>query len=374
MKLSNSSMTTFQSCPKSYEYKYKKKIYSKYKSSALYFGGALDNALNFILLNKDKDPLILLKESYEIFVHNWTTYKEKELEFDLSKNITINYSKYDFEYDLLNDADKNLLNDLFNNDFIEKRNKIIEKMNYIEFHNLSDLDKLLVNYSSWLCLKNKAYYLLEAYINDIVPTIKKVIDVQRTIQLIDEHDNELMGIVDLIIELDDGSIAVIDNKTASFKYDEKSVRVSNQLALYQTILNELNKNLSEEYPHKITKAGYFIVIKKLEKETRKTCKICNSVTTTTHKTCNNINSLTNIRCNGEFEKTIKFKALTQIIIDEIHPHIGEMVLENATNIKEAIEQEHFPRNFNSCINKYNQTCDYYDLCWYRKEDKLIKKE
>lgn len=371
LKLSHSSMNDYQTCPKMYELKRVHKWVSPLKSSALFLGSAIDLALNHLLENKDKKSVDeLVEESIKVFNLNWEQAKDNEYKLvDLPKNPNIKYSKYDYDPDLLEKEDWKELFEMALNP-IEDRNKIQSKLNEIDFLDLSEGERSFYNFGSWLACKRRAKYLIEAYARDILPHIKRVIAVQMDIKLDDGEGNMLNGVIDMVAELKDGRKAILDNKTTSMEYEEDSVLTSPQLALYKKQLNMMAEDPENPWNVKIDCAGFLVISKKLEKDITKTCKKCGHVGAGSHKTCDNM--VDGKRCGGDWDKVKKFKANTQIIIDEIDEHVQDMILQNADTIKSCIQSGLFPQNFNSCINKYNMKCDYYDLCWKNKTNKLIK--
>lgn len=364
IKLSNSRIQKFNMCPKSYELFYQKKIVSQFKNSSLYFGAAFDSALNHMLLNKDTPNI--LEETIDLFKTHWSYQKNNlDEECELVFSPFIIYSKYDYDEDLLTDNDKQILLN-FNPDYFEERRKIQQILTYKNFEQLNVEMRTLYNAANWFCLLNKAKFMLTSYYIELLPKIKQVLHLQETIQIKDEQNNILAGILDLVAILDTGELVLIDNKTSSIEYTQDSVKTSSQLALYLKIYNEI-------FPQqKIEQAAFFVVLKKLKKTTIKTCSQCGTINEGMHKTCDNI--ISNVRCNGLFNKTVTFIAKTQIVIDSITDNTQEMVLDNANQIKQAIISNTFHRNFNSCLNKYGNLCEYYNLCWHKDISNLKKKQ
>lgn len=364
LKLSNSALNKYLDCPMSYKLRYKDRLVSIYKGSALFFGAAIDEALNFMLLNKDNKKIDVLNKSIEIFNQNWEQQTDKTGEVtDLPKNPNILYSKYDFDSDLLKKSDWRLLFKETENP-IARRKEIEAKLSDIKFQQLPEQDREFYNYSTWLSLKQKGAILLEAYHRDLLPKIKKVLEVQKEITLNDESGNKISGYVDLIVQMLDGEIIVGDNKTSSIEYSEDSVETSAQLSQYKTMLNM-------EYGYNIKRAGYFVVSKKLEKDTKKVCKSCGHIGQGSHKTCDN--EIDGKRCGGEWDKTVSYKANTQLIIQEIPEHMGDYVLENYDSVIKGINHEIFPRNFGMCSGKYGTPCEYFGLCHKNSMENLIDK-
>jgi hypothetical protein len=99
------------------------------------------------------------------------------------------------------------------------------------------------HYESFFTLEAKGLRMLEAYDNEILPRIKKVIAVQKTFELpFPEYKGIVRGVIDLIaeIELDTGEVvaAILDNKSTSQPYPKNSFKTKEQVALYQAALPE----------------------------------------------------------------------------------------------------------------------------------------
>lgn len=369
IKISHSAMTVYTECAQKWKYRYRDKIVSKEKGSALFFGSAMDEALNYMLLNKDDKSKDLVAEAVKVFNVFWEQQKDNEGKImDLPMNPDIKYSKYDFDIDFLEKSDWAELYRLSENP-INDRNDIADKLKNTDWQDLEEKEKMLYNFSSWLTLKRKAVYMIKAYYEQILPEIAEVIKVQQPLELNDGTGNIIIGFIDLIAKLHSGAVAVLDNKTTSVEYAEDSVRTSPQLALYQKVMQIEKEN--ERFAYDITAAGYLVISKKLTKVVTKKCKSCGYETDSGHKTCNNM--IDGKRCNGAWDKTLDVKVGTQIIVDKIPDFVQDMILENVDSVIHSITAEAFPRNFGACQGKFGQ-CEYYNLCYKRDMTGLIKKE
>lgn len=368
IKLSHSSKGTYLQCPEKYRLHYVEKYRSVTLSSALVFGSAIDNALNVMLANKDNPDV--LNMTLIAFSKNWEQGENTLRQVvDMPLNPNIKYSKYDQDPDLLEKSD---WAELFKYDknFFETKSEVTELLGNMEWTDISEEKRSIYNYYNWLCLKKKAELLLTEYYNEILPNFKSVIAVQKKIELIDEAGNNLNGIVDFIAELQDGRIAIVDNKTSSTEYEENSVSGSEQLAIYQAILNIFANDPDNEWTHHIDVCAYAVMSKKLVKDITKICKSCEKINTSTHKTCDNI--INDTRCNGDFNKIKKFKVKTQFITGVINEEFEHSVIENATTVKSCIEMGLFPKNYSACSNQYGQPCNFINLCHSKDSKGLIK--
>lgn len=372
IKLSHSSITKYNECAKAYEYSYKQKLRSKSKGSALYFGVANDEMLNYVLLNKDMPKEELTKKALRIFDENWEQGKDNEYNIiDLPKNENILYSKYDFDGDLLEKEDWKELFGMCSNP-AQFRYAIVGKLKEKDFHQLESEEKMFYNFEAWLSLKRKVRFMLEAYIDQILPQIAEVIEIQKSVEIEDEEGNKITGIVDAIVRLVDGRVVILDNKTSSITYEADSVITSPQLSLYMTVLNNYVADPDHEWKHYIDACGFAVVSKKLTKDEVKVCKSCGFKGEGSHKTCNN--EIDGKRCGGEWDKVKSFKAETQFIVDEIPGNVQDMIIQNYDEVRKAIESDIFPRNFNACKNKYGGKCEFFNLCYNGDMHNLVKVE
>ena len=362
-KLSHSSLQRYQTCPTSYKLHYIDRIVNKYKSGALYFGSAIDEALNCLLSAEQRH---LAKQKFN---EKW----EKQLDnsktlIDISKDENVVYSNSDFDKDLLTQEDLNEIEK-----FIEITMPTDEHpldlyaglKDKKTIRNLTSKETQFFNYMNWLCLKRKGHLMLDYYEKSIIPNIKEVICIQKNIEYTTETGETLTAYIDVIVKWKDGSIVIIDNKTSSIDYELDSVKKSQQLALYLTLANkELGLN--------ITKAGFIVLKKGIKKDIEKVCKICKfkAEKGSTHKTCHNMIKLK--RCNGEWDRKVEFRVDSQIIIDEIPGQTLEFMLNNVNEIGRAIKTEIWPKNLSSCKQPWGY-CEYYNKCWHQSDKDLIKR-
>lgn len=108
----------------------------------------------------------------------------------------------------------------------------------------------------FICLKRKGHMILEAYVEQVLPKIEKVLLVQHEVALTNELGDSLIGIVDLVAQIG-GKTYILDNKTSSIKYAEDSASISQQLGTYF-------EALKDEY--KLDGVGYIVIPKNLRKK------------------------------------------------------------------------------------------------------------
>lgn len=372
IRLSHSARGKYLSCAESYRLHYIEKWRAVTLSSALGFGSAIDNSLNHMLENKDQDGV--LKASIDIFNRNWEQIENSAREkVDAPLNPHLKFSRYDFDNDLL---DKSNYRELFKYDpkFFETKTRIEEQLKAkVDWLDIPEEDRMVYNYANWICMQKKGELLLTAYYNQILPQIKKVLAVQMQIELDDGDGNILNGVIDAVVELQDGRVIILDNKTSAAEYDENSVAGSEQLATYYAILNIFAEDPGHEWKTPITGAGYAVMSKKLIKDVNKVCKSCGHIATGNHKTCD-AHTDEGERCNGAWDKTVKFDVKTQFITGNISDQYAEEVLSNASVVKRCIEMGLFPKNFSACESMYGNPCPYINRCHHGSDKGLIKLE
>ena len=162
------------------------------------------------------------------------------------------------------------------------------------YNALSQEEKEILNLANWLCLYRKGLVMLKAYSEQVLPKIKEVLAVQKSIEIENNDGDKLIGFIDLIVETTDGKRYVLDNKTSSIQYDANSPQRSQQLILYYHITKE-------EY--KLDGVGFVVMYKHILKNKKKTCSKCgNDGTGKRHKTCD-VETETG-RCNGNWDEVL----------------------------------------------------------------------
>jgi PD-(D/E)XK nuclease superfamily len=357
-KLSHSSVTKFQTCPRSYAYHYRDRLRTKISSAALLFGSAIDVAIQELLKSKD------LSQASSVFEQSWTTSEINGVSTHLPSCTEIAYSKNDVDIDLLSDNSRNVLITAYGNEWEIKLASILEKQrNKVPFKFLPKEQKALLNLYSWHCLLTKGYLMLKTVHSEILPKITEVLSIQEKVELANEEGDAVIGYVDLVCRMRDyEKPVIIDFKTSSIEYDEDVVLTSPQLTLYMHALSEKYENTRN--------AGFIVLHKNVKKNKTKVCSKCShDGTGTRFKTCNN--EVDGVRCDGEWKETMRPEIRTQIIIDPIPQQTENLILENIDDINKAIKNEIFTRNLGSCIAGWGK-CPYYSKCYYGDESDLIK--
>lgn len=365
-KLSHSSLTLFQTCPKAYFYRYIKKYYTETKSGALCFGTALDKAVECLLKERD------LEKANEEFLKTWTEQEINKIVVPISKSINIVYANSDYDADLIQDwtliemyADELKLK--YDDGIQDLINRIYKQKEITGYDGLPNERKRLLNYSNWLSLSTKGYLMLNAFNENILPQIEEVLGTQVEINLENDDGDKIIGFADMVVRWKGITEPVIfDLKTATREYESDSVLTSPQLTLYTNALSAI---------YNTRRAGFLVLHKTIKKNKKKICSVCgHDGTGTNFKTCNNelpVEGKKPKRCDGKWNVTMDPKASYQILINEIPQRMEELVIENMVDINEQIKHGIFTRNFESCEKAYGP-CSYRKICHECSMDGIIE--
>jgi len=245
IKVSYTANEKFQVSPRSYYLHYLRKLREEVVGSALPFGSVFDTAQGTLLMERD------LEKSKSIFTKLWKSQQINGKWENMSTTNKVRWSKSDYDENILTEEDKALISK-------GKANQ------------------------AWVSMHRKGILMLEAYSEQVLPHLKKVVSTQGYVKIENEEGDLIRGYIDLIAEWElnkevavsykdtdlnltksllelekyNGEIVVFDNKTASQKYKEDSVRTSRQLGTY---IQDTN------IPEEVKYAGYIVVPKKFRK-------------------------------------------------------------------------------------------------------------
>lgn len=376
-KLSHSSVSMFQSCARKYQLHYKDKYRSKEQSAALLWGSAIDTALNYLLTDINRQRVDYLGQEYNIqFTQAWSKGFINKKQASLIDNEDIVYAASDFDADLISPADlaaahaKVGLGGIYQGvgtaivpeALFEIMDTIRKEKEAKGWVNLTSTQRKFYNYMHWLSLHAKGVILIKAYIDQIVPKIKRVLSGQKEISLTTDEGDSITGFIDAVLEWEDGRVIVFDHKTAAREYEWDAVLKSPQLALY---------TYAVEDEYKTNHAGFIVLRKNIDKQKTKKCLSCkHDGTGSRAKKCDN--EIDGKRCNGEWLERINPKGRIDVLINEIPARTKEIVLENFSDVNAAIKTGIFPRNLGSCEKPFK--CQFIGLCWSNKTDDLVKLE
>lgn len=259
INISYSANEKYQMSARSWYLHYQLRLREKVMGSALFFGSAMDDALNTLIENKfstggQRDPK-------DVFIESWSKANIHGKSVSLKKTDLVRYSKADLDLDIIdNEEDQKLL----------KTAK-----------------------PEWVSLRRKGLMMLEAYEKQVLPHLIDLHTVQQYITIPNEDGDAIIGYVDLIakfkvneeivaefeklalsennaiakeakLELENlkhlsqynDKLIIFDNKTSSIKYKEDSVLTSRQLATY----SEAPDVPEHDYE------GYIVIPKKIRKK------------------------------------------------------------------------------------------------------------
>lgn len=352
LRLSHSQAGRFQTCGQSYKYHYMDKLRSTTKSAALFFGSAIDKALDAML--KDK------AEGYKLFDSTWATQDINGKPVDLKTSTLIVYANSDYDEELLHPEDVAELEG-----GLEAVAAIYKQKDVIGFDLLSKEKKQLLNKANWLCLRRKGHVMLKALADQVLPNITEVLATQAFVELKNETGDTVIGYADLICRYKGYDEPIIfDLKTAARPYEADSVLTSPQLALYVY-------GLYDQY--KTNKAGYIVLSKQIRKNKLKICSKCgNDGSGKTHKTCDALGA-DGKRCHGDWTITVDPEAAVQILIDDVPQRTQDIVIENMEQVAQAVKNNVFTRSFSSCVKPYGK-CEFWGMCYKESMDGLVKEE
>ena len=236
INVSYSALECFEQCSEKYRLRYEEKLSSEKIPSPLFFGTAIDAALELFLLKKKVDlsekelDLLLNETAYSIFNK---TMREQNGQL-LEKNPLCEYFYSDFDPNILSKGDYQYLTDIYPS-VVDWQDFFIYCKTYIKTHGeLKIGSKIAFNNLCWLSLCRKGEMMLKAYEKDILPEIHQVFDIQKEINLTNGSGDQLRGKIDFIASFkDDPDLRyLVDNKTSSEAYKSDSVANSIQLAIY----------------------------------------------------------------------------------------------------------------------------------------------
>lgn len=375
IQISHSAANRLQSCGFSYDLHYNQKVRDKWIKPPLIFGSAFDDAINTMMSLHGED-VDILDRVYDVFETSWAKQNVNYVPTDLQTSDMILYSKYDHDFDLIDDIE---LEDLqavckklkCNKEPIAWAREIKAELAKNEgtglskkmaFKKLSVNKRRFWNAFNWGCMRRRGYIMIDSFYDKVFHKIKKVHGVQKKIELQSKEGNKLIGYIDCLVEFKDKKgIYVIDIKSSRMDYLPDSVITSTQLATYC-------------YVQENDQAGYIVVKKTPTKTTTKCCQKCGHIPERgdRHKKCflePEVDGKKQ-RCNGEYDYSFEFNAGVDIILDEIPYETQHMVMKSLDQALLDIKNKRFVRNMASCDGKFGR-CIYYDMCWKQKSEKEI---
>lgn len=325
--VSFSALDCYEQCSEKYRLRYKERLSSEKIPSPLFFGSAIDSAVELLLLKKkellseEELTLQLNEDAYSIFDKKMREQDGKLLE----RNPLCDYFLSDFDPAVLKAEDLALLSksypavDDFDSFFKACRAKLKQRQE------LKTGSKIVFNHMCWLSLYRKGELLIAAYERDILPQIHRVYDIQKEVVLENASGDKLRGKIDFTASFKDSPEykRIMDNKTSSEPYSADSVATSTQLAIYCEAENSNG-------------AGYIVLEKKI--------------------------------------RVKEPKARTQLILGEVSEEqkqkVFDIMEQKLNNIaSEVYERKASPKD---CFS-FGKQCEFFGKCWHGVMDGLKKR-
>jgi len=354
IKLSHSKVDRYTKCGKNYYWHYIEGYRPIVKSSSLVFGGAIDKALNELLVNKDLNSAIS-KYNDEMFPYMkdpLLMYSDKELNLDILSS----WAKEDLSLYAKSLGFKSEVPVLIEG--------IFDKKKEVDFIGLRENTRAFLSYANYLSANAKMELILPEYLKTMFDpnnplAIKRVIKIQEEVVL-----NGITGFIDFIAETNDGKVVVFDNKTASRPYAKNAAQTSTQLALYKYYLDTMRQDLG------VTHVGFAVLPKIIVPKNKKICKSCGfSTTTGLHKTCNAL--VNDKRCNGTWKLESIIETPVQLLVAEADMSLITDVLNSYDTVRASIEASEFLENKKMCNNWYGKSCEFAGKCFNDSDEGLI---
>jgi hypothetical protein len=327
INVSYSALECFEQCSEKYRLRYQEKLSSEKLPSPLFFGTAIDAAVELLLLKKkvvlsDAELDLLLNEDvYSIFDK---TMREQNGQL-LERNPLCDYFYSDFDLTVLTKEDLAYLKKAYPSVEDLEEFFVYCKKQLKTNGELKPGTRIAYNNIGWLSLYRKGEKMIEAYERDILPEIEEVFDIQKAVELINDSGDKLRGKIDFIASFKDspGTRLIVDNKTSSEPYKSNSVATSTQLAIYCEAENS-------------NRAAYVVMEKKLRvKEPR---------------------------------------ARTQIIKDTISDEHKQKVFDKVELQLNNISQGYFHKKDSpKDCHSFGRPCEFFNLCWHGRMDGLKKR-
>lgn len=341
-RLSHSAITAFKTCNELHYLRYIKRIKPKTQGASLAFGSCIDQCTSYLLLAHQSGTLDnALMDYMEVFVAD--PEKGWNLSFDSDSS---RYGAKDLDSKLIQTDECRGLIQTWELELQVNEQDAINAYKQRNHKEVKDNEFKMHNRLSWLSMREKGRYMMQAFIDDVLPQIEEVVAVQDRIDG-ETGDSTVVGFIDLIAKLKGHDKYVIcDVKTAGMPYELEDVKMSEQLTFYTGVRGpELNTNL----------AGFIVLAKNIGSEA--VCPKCMQKKETSHKTCNN--EVNGKRCNAEWTSTLK--GSSQILVDTIEPNQQQEYLDELPILEPVMRTGLRIKNFESC-RRFGGYCDFIDLC------------
>jgi len=351
--VSHSAAQAWKECQEKHYLRYIERVKPIEMGSSLGFGIAIDTSIAFLLTNVQNGTR---EEGLKGYKDVFLNHAEKG--WNLAVNdLNMRYRQKDYDSVVIRSSEDKLFVSSWERELEVKAEDAIKAEKQKEHKPLKENEFLMFNKLCWISLKNKGLLMLEAFVRDVLPKIKKVIAIQHKIEGKTAEGVDVVGYIDLIAELEgyDKPI-IIDLKTSASYYDADSIFLAEQLTLYTAAVgDEVGTDL----------AGYIVLLKQMDGKAL--CSKCGYLKDSTHRTCNN--DVNGVRCKGEWDEIPEAKV--QILVDRISKDRQNDFMNGFSTLASVMNQGLRIKNLNACKN-YG-LCDYYHLCHFGDKSKYIFK-
>lgn len=347
--LSYSGASSFKACPE--KFYLSKEWQAKGNFSYFVFGSAVECGVTSALIDRDRDKML------SEFERNWKAEKadDPEKSKPIFDNWTIEFSAGDVDIDLFNGEDEVRLDqwvtELFNDvtqTWKPKMFEIFAKMK--EKKKLTDEEDKFYKRVAWLSMKKKGEYMLNSFFDTKLKDIKGLAEIdgkpaaQLRIDIPSEDGDNIVGYVDYVVEMNDGTIVILDCKTAAAAYDDHKLDTSEQLKTYAAALS----HHFEEIPQ----IGYLVLVKKLN--TEKSCTNCGALRENSKlKNC--------VSCGEGKYESASYSAEVQLMRREVYEDEMDDQLEDYSQVADAVRNKIRYKNPENCFS-FGRRCEFYDHC------------
>lgn len=356
--LSYSGASSFKACPE--KFYLSKEWQAKGNFSYFVFGSAVECGVTSALMDRDQEKMLAA------FERNWKAEHadDPEKSKPIFDNYEIEYSAGDVDIDLFDKEDDVRLDqwvtEIFNDvtqTWKPKMFEIFAKMK--EKKKFTDDEDKFYKRVAWMSMKKKGEYMLKSFFEQALPKIKGLAEIdgkpaaQLRIDIPSDDGDNIVGYVDYVVEMADGTIVILDCKTAASAYDEHKLLTSEQLKTYAAALSKHFDELPE--------IGYLVLVKKLN--TEKSCTSCGALRENSKlKNC--------VACGEGKYEAASYSAEVQLMHRPIDEEEMDMQLEDYSQIADAVRNKIRYKNPENCFS-FGRRCEFYDHCHKGKAlDKL----